>query len=96
MYVLPPLHLDTRAHSFQENILFDADGRARVAGLGAASIPSAVPRVDANRLFPGAAPELIDPERFRSTNTEVTIAGDIYAFGVLTWEVNGVRVSSFG
>ena len=96
LYALPSLHLDTRAHFFQTNILVDADGHARVAGLGATSVPSVVPRVDVDRFFPGAAPELIDPQRFRLTNTGATKASDMYAFGVLTWEVSGVRVCSSG
>ena len=81
---------------FQTNILVDADGRARVAGLGAASVPPAVPRVDVDRFFPGAAPELIDPQGFQLTNTGATQASDIYAFGVLTWEVSEARMGSSG
>ena len=73
----------------QTNILVDADGHARVLGLGAACIPSAAPWVDVDRFFHGAAPELVDPGRFRSTNTEATTASDVYAFGILAYEVSG-------
>jgi hypothetical protein len=72
----------------QINILVNADGHIRVAGLGAASIPSAVPRVEVDRFFHGAAPELIDPQRFRLTSTGVTTATDVYVFGVLAFEVS--------
>ena len=73
---------------FQTNFLVGVDGRVRVAGLGAASIPSAVSGVDVDTSFHGAAPELVDPQRFRSTNSRATTASDVYAFGVLTWEVS--------
>ena len=81
---------------FQTNIFVDADGRARVAGPGAASIPSAVLSVGVNRFFPSATPELINPERFRSTNTGATTTCDIYVFDILIWEVSGVRMISSG
>jgi len=91
-----PLRLDTCAQFFQTNVLVDTDGHARVADLGIAPVPSAVPRVDVDRFFPGAAPELIDPQRFRLTDTGTTKASDIYAFGVLAREVSGVRMGSSG
>ena len=75
---------------FQSNVLVGADGRARVAGLGVASISSTVPEVDIDTFFHGAAPELVDPRRFRLANARATTASDVYAFGVLAYEVSRV------
>lgn len=44
--------------------------------------------MDIDRFFYGAAPELADHERFGLTDTGVTKASDVYAFGVLAWEVS--------
>ena len=76
----------------QMNIFIDSCGRARIAGLGAALLPSTMPGVDIDRFFHGAAPELVDPQRFRLTDTGATTASDVYAFGVLAWEVSRGRV----
>ena len=73
----------------------DVDGHARIAGLGAASIPSAIPAVDVDRSFHGAAPELIDPQRWGLADTGATTASDVYAFAVLAWEVRIELVASF-
>ena len=51
-----------------------------------------MPGVDIDRFFHGAAPELVDPQRFRLTDTGATTASDVYAFGVLAWEVSRGRV----
>ena len=48
-----------------------------------------MPTADIDRSFYGAAPELIDPERWGLANADATMASDVYAFGVLTWEVGG-------
>ncbi|KAF9646932.1 kinase-like protein [Thelephora ganbajun] len=70
------------------NVLVGGDGRARVAGLGTASILHAsVQGADVDRSFHGAAPGLIDPQRWGSTDSGVTMANDVYAFAVLAWEV---------
>jgi len=79
---------------FQTNVLVDADGHTSLAGLGTASIPSIVPGTDVDRFFHGAAPELIDPQHFQLTNTGATDASDVYAFGVLAWEVSRMNASS--
>ena len=78
----------------QTNILIDTGGRAYIAGLGAASIPPVVLGADIDRFFHGAAPELIDPQRFGFVGTESTKASDIYAFGVIVWEVSIVHINS--
>ena len=72
----------------QANILADPDGYARVAGLGVALISSPMPGVDIDRFFHGAAPELVNRQRSESSNTGATKASDVYAFGVLSWEVS--------
>ena len=38
--------------------------------------------------FHGAAPELVNPQRFGLIDTGTTKASDMYAFGVLAWEVS--------
>lgn len=73
----------------QTNVLVDAHGRARVAGLGTALLPSA-----ADRFFHGAAPELVDPQRLGLNETGTTKASDMYAFGVLAWEVGPISCVS--
>ena len=80
----------------QTNILVNAGGHTRIAGLGTASIPPDLLWVDVDRFFHGAAPELIDPQRFGFVGTEITKASDIYALGVIAWEVSGVHVNSRG
>lgn len=63
------------------------DGHVRFAGLGTASILRAMPGVDVDRSFHGAAPELIDPQRWGSMDPGATMASDVYAFAILAWEV---------
>lgn len=82
--------------SIQQNILVDAVGHTRIAGLGAASMPSSLLTVDVDRGFYGAAPELIDPQRFGLVGTESTKASDVYAFGIIAWEVSRARSNSSG
>ena len=72
----------------QTNIIVDASGCACVAGLRGAILPSAMPWVGIDKFFPGAAPKLVDPQRFGLTNTGATEDSDMYAFGVLTWKVS--------
>ena len=87
VYSFLHLHSGHALTFVQTDILVDHDGHARVAGLGAALLPSAMPGVDIDRFFHGAAPELIEHQRLRSTNAEATKASDAYAFGVLALEV---------
>jgi serine/threonine protein kinase len=90
--VCPPFQLRVgHALTFaQTNILVDARGHARIAGLGAALLPSPTPGVEVDRFFHGAAPELVDPRRFRLTDAGTTKHSDMYAFGALTWEVGPI------
>jgi hypothetical protein len=76
----------------QTNILIDTEGRTRVAGFGVASSPSTVPQVEIDRFFHGAAPELIEPQRFRSTGAGATTASDVFAFGAVALEVSKEHV----
>ena len=87
VYSFLHLHSGHALTFVQTDILVDHDGHARVAGLGAALLPSAMPGVDIDRFFHGAAPELIEHQRLRLTNAEATKASDAYAFGVLALEV---------
>ena len=54
-----------------------------------------MPGVDIDRFFHGTAPELVDPQRFQLTDTGPTTASDVYAFGVLAWEVSRELVFFF-
>ena len=95
MYVLRSLH----GHALmflQQNVLIDDDGHVRIAGLGAASVPSTVSGVDIDRFFHGAAPELIDPQRFGFVDTGSTKESDIYAFGIIAWQVSRLDSNSSG
>ena len=80
----------------QTNLLVDAGGHIHIAGLGAAFIPSSTPAAGVDRFFHGAVPELVDPQRFQLASTGITTASDMYAFGVLAWEVSVWNTSSSG
>ena len=84
----PSPHIRYALTFFQTNILIDAEGHARIAGLGTALLPFNMPRVDIDRLFHGAAPELVDPQHFGTSNAGATKASDVYAFAILSWEVS--------
>ena len=88
--VCPSLHSSVRrALTFvQTNILVDVHGHARLAGLGVAFPLARMPGVDIDRLFRGIAPELAVPQRYGLTDTGTTKESDVYAFGVLAWEVS--------
>ena len=91
-------HFD-RAFTFIEaNILVDSNGRARVAGLGAAYISSLIPEVDIDKFFDahGAAPELVNPQHFGLRNARATKESDMHAFGALAYEVSLVATVSHG
>jgi len=95
---LPSLYYDHALTFVQTNILVDPDGRACVAGLGAAYISSLVPGVGIDRFFQvqGAAPELVHPQRFGLPNSKATKHSDMHAFGVLAFEVGSMVIVSDG
>lgn len=91
-------HLIRSCHSIhvrpmcQTNILIDGGGAAWVAGLGNMSIAKTTVsegRADADRLSRSHAPKLTWPGGSPNTTdpTQPTKAGDMYAFGIMAWEV---------
>lgn len=72
------------------NVLVDSDGTPRIAGLGSALVQSSGPVAwseDPFELTRYSAPELVNPDAFELPKTQITKASDIYAFGVLTYQV---------
>lgn len=75
----------------KRNVLVDGDGVPRLGGLGSAftlSLPASWSDVEAERLPRGIAPELINPQAFGLMHARTTKATDMFAFGMLAWEVN--------
>lgn len=74
---------------FQANILVNNDGRVYIAGLRTALDPACtMPAVDAYQSFPGVAPELVNPRRWRFHDAGPTVHSDVFAFAILAWEVS--------
>lgn len=92
------LHCGHAFTFFQENILVDSDGHARVAGLGAAYISSLIPGLDVDEFFEahGSAPELVHSRRSGSGSARATKESDIHAFGVLAYEVSLIVTACYG
>lgn len=82
----------------QVNILVDKDGSPKIAGLGSASfLPHSAGwegGTSGDRLFRGRAPEItwLEVPPGMNDSTYPTKASDMYAFGVMVWEV---RIASF-
>ena len=75
---------------FQTNVLVDSDGTPRIAGLGSALIQSSGPVALSEGSFEltrCSAPELVNPDAFGLPGPQTTKASDMYAFGVLAYEV---------
>ncbi|KAF9793040.1 kinase-like domain-containing protein [Thelephora terrestris] len=80
----------THGNVKSKNVLVDGDNVARLGGLGSAfalSLPASWSDVESQRLFCGFAPELIDPDAFGLVHARATKATDMFAFGMLAWEV---------
>ena len=75
----------------KRNILVGSDGIACLGGLGSAfslTLPASWSDTAAERLFCGLAPELINPHTFGFVHARATKATDMFAFGMLAWEVS--------
>lgn len=88
---LPPLrpsHVHT--HVPQTNVVVDTDGTPRITGLGSAFIQSSPVTwaEEPPELTRCTAPELVNPGDFELPRAQVTKPSDIYAFGVLAYEVS--------
>jgi len=76
---------------FKRNVSVDGNGVARLGGLGSAfslSLPASWSDAGAERLFCGIAPELINPQAFGLVHARTTKVTDMFAFGMLAWEVS--------
>jgi serine/threonine protein kinase len=92
---VPPQFLQILAHDFaQANILIDKDFHPRLTDYGLVAILS-----DPNTVDPGGttspsigtarymAPELLNPAGFGLDTSNPTKKSDVYAFGVVTYQV---------
>jgi len=75
----------------QTNVLVDSDGTPHIAGLGSVPVhwqspPIARPE-DPHKPTRCSAPELVVPDAFGLPESQVTEASDIYALGVLAYQV---------
>jgi len=71
--------------------MVDSSGVARLGGLGSAfslSLPASWSDIVAGQMFCGIAPELINPHAFGLVRARNTKATDVFAFGMLAWEVS--------
>jgi hypothetical protein len=80
--------------SLQANVLVDSGGTPRIGGLGSAFIQS-FPDVwseDPEELTRCSAPECVNPEAFELHRVQSTKSSDVYAFGLLVYEVKRVFI----
>lgn len=71
--------------------MVDSNDVAHLGGLSSAfspSLPASWSDVESGGLFYGIAPELIDPSAFGFVQARPTEATDVFAFGMLAWEVS--------
>ena len=71
--------------------MVDLDGTPLITGFGSSLVisrPDLWSGRDAVGFFRGSAPELIRPHKAEGSPTvQITKASDMYAFGMLTWQV---------
>jgi serine/threonine protein kinase len=80
----------------QQNVLVGPDGIPRIAGFGSSlmmSRPDLGSDEDVVGFHRGSAPELMRPPKPGKPVTRITKESDMYAFGMLTWEVRLSMVS---
>ena len=84
----------SHVHTFnflQMNVLVDSEGTPRIAGLGSASVDlQSCPEAwseGPHELTRCRAPELVNPEGFGLSKPQTTKASDVYALGVLAYQV---------
>ena len=80
----------------QTNVLVDSEDTPRVAGLGSALVHSQSSPVvwsdDSHELTRCNTPELVNPEAFGLLGPQPTKASDIYALGVLAYQVRHLSI----
>ena len=85
-FLSPCLHL-------QANILIDENGRAKLCDFGMTTLMHDLDSINpSTQSSPGGtmgymAPELIDPERYMLPYRHVSLPADIYALGMVMWQV---------
>ena len=74
----------------QQNILVSPDGTPRITGFGSSLVisrPELLSDKDVVGFHRGSAPELMRSPRPGKPATQITKESDMYAFGMLAWEV---------
>ena len=87
---LPPHFRNLQKLTFlQQNILVSPDGTPRIAGFGSCFTISRPElwSADIMGFHRGSAPELLQPPEPGKPGIRTSKASDMYAFGMLTWEV---------
>ena len=81
-------------HFMQANVLIDDDGRAYLADFGLTRLAGDLSSSTTTSTTEGGfsvrwcPPELLDPERFRSTNSGPTKKSDIYSMAMTIYQVS--------
>ena len=88
--LIPHFQYPRRLTTSQQNIFVDHDGTPRIAGFGSSfmlSCQDSWSESGAVGFHRGSAPELVRPRKPGKPANRITKASDMYAFGMLTWEV---------
>ncbi|KAH9840783.1 kinase-like domain-containing protein [Rhodofomes roseus] len=95
------LHMETFAHGDLKspNILVDSMRHARLCDFGMTTVIHSLNSANASTESHGEkgttrylAPELLDPEQYGLQHAHVSLPADIYALGIVIWEVFAGRV----